>query len=127
MLTFARHPVKHQPGRHQIVRAMAYNQPAHDPSALEVAMLEGLDEIDWAALSHAYGPATDVPEWLRSLRSPDPEVREWVREDWNIVHQGTGYAATAPAVPFLADLFTVLRRSFLPRSFCRLACSRPPS
>jgi hypothetical protein len=41
--------------------------------------------------------------------------------------QGTRYAATAPAVPFLADLLTVLRRSYLPRSFCRLACSRPPS
>jgi HEAT repeat protein len=67
-------------------------------------MLEGLDEIDWAALSHAYGPATDVPQWLRSPRSPDPEVREWAREYWNIVHQATRYAATAPAVPFLAEL-----------------------
>jgi HEAT repeats len=67
-------------------------------------MLAGLDEIDWAALSHAYGPATDVPEWVRSLRSPDPEVREWAREYWNIVHQGTRYAATAPAVPFLVEL-----------------------
>jgi hypothetical protein len=67
-------------------------------------MLAGLDEIDWAALSHAYGPATDVPEWLRALRSPDPEVRQWAHEDWNIVHQGTRYAATAPAVPFLVEL-----------------------
>jgi hypothetical protein len=83
---------------------MAYNQPTYDPSAVEVAMLKGLDEIHWAALSHAYGPATDVPQWLRSLRSPDPEVREWAREYWNIVHSGTRYAATAPAVPFLVEL-----------------------
>src|SRR6266511_4643876 len=67
-------------------------------------MLAGLDEIDWAALSHAYGPATDVPQWVRSLRSPDPEVRAWAREDGNIVHQGTRHAATAPAVPFLVEL-----------------------
>ncbi len=67
-------------------------------------MLAGLDEIDWAALSHAYGPATNVPKWLRSLRSPDPEVREWAREYWNIVHQATRYAATAPTVPFLVEL-----------------------
>jgi hypothetical protein len=59
------------------------------PFPVEVAMLEGLDQLDWAARRHAYGPATDVPEWLRSLRSPDPEVRQWAYEDWNIVHQGT--------------------------------------
>jgi hypothetical protein len=62
-------------------------------------MLEGLEEIDWAALRHAYGPATDVPQWLRPLRSPDPEVRQWAREYWNIVHQGTRYAATRRRCP----------------------------
>jgi hypothetical protein len=66
-------------------------------------MLAGLDEIDWAALRHACGAATDVPEWLRSLRSPDPEVRQWAEENGNIVHQATRYAATAPAVPFLVE------------------------
>jgi hypothetical protein len=83
---------------------VAYNHPAYDPSAVEVAMLAGLDEIDWAALRHAYGPATDVPEWLRSLRSPDPQMPQWAREYWNIVHSATRYTATAPAVPFLAEL-----------------------
>jgi len=67
-------------------------------------MLEGLDQVDWAALTHAYGSASDVPQWLRALRSPDPEVRQWAQEDWNIVHQGTRYTATAPAVPFLVEL-----------------------
>ena len=67
-------------------------------------MLEGMDAVDWAGLRHAYGPATDVPQWLRSLGSPDPEVRQCAREYWNIVHQGTRYAATAPAVPYLVDL-----------------------
>jgi hypothetical protein len=69
-------------------------------------VLEGLEAVNWAALGHAYGSAEDVPEWLRALRSPDPEVRQWAHEDWNIVHQGTRYSATAPAVPFLVELAT---------------------
>jgi hypothetical protein len=40
-----------------------------------VVMLAGLDELDWAALRHACGAATDMPEWLRSLL-PGPEVRQ---------------------------------------------------
>jgi HEAT repeat protein len=69
-------------------------------------VLAGLEAVNWAALGHAYGSAEDVPEWLRALRSPDPEVRQWAHEDWNIVHQGTRYSATAPAVPFLVELAT---------------------
>jgi HEAT repeat protein len=72
----------------------------------ERGVLEGLEAVNWAALGHAYGSAEDVPEWLRALRSPDPEVRQWAHEDWNIVHQGTRYSATAPAVPFLVELAT---------------------
>ena len=69
-------------------------------------MLEGLEAVNWAALGHAYGSAEDVPAWLGALRSPDPEVGQWAHEDWNIVHQGTRYSATAPAVPFLVELAT---------------------
>jgi hypothetical protein len=67
-------------------------------------MLEGMDAVDWAAVEHAYSPATDVPYLLRSLRSPDPAAREQAREALctTIVHQATRYAATAPAVPLLA-------------------------
>jgi HEAT repeat protein len=72
----------------------------------ERGVLEGLEAVNWAALGHAYGSAEDVPEWLRALRSPAPEVRQWAHEDWNIVHQGTRYSATAPAVPFLVELAT---------------------
>lgn len=69
-------------------------------------MLEGLETIDWSTLSHAYGPATDVPGLLRALSSPDHSVRrETVAELFgNIWHQGTVYSATAAAVPFLYDL-----------------------
>ena len=33
-------------------------------------MLEGLDAINWQQLTHAYGPATDVPDLIRKLTSP---------------------------------------------------------
>ncbi|HEY0699600.1 MAG TPA: hypothetical protein VGD43_17520 [Micromonospora sp.] len=69
-------------------------------------MLENLDSVDWARLSHAYGPATDVPDQIRALRSPDPETRRQARWELygNIFHQGTRYEATAHAVPFLLEL-----------------------
>ena len=71
-------------------------------------MLESLDEIDWASLTHAYGPAADVPGLLRSLLSPDKKVREEAIYELfgNIWHQGTVYPATAAAVPFLYDLLS---------------------
>ncbi|KAI1014527.1 hypothetical protein LB504_012133 [Fusarium proliferatum] len=36
--------------------------------------LAGLESIDWSQLSHAYGPADDVPQLLEDLQSTDPEV-----------------------------------------------------
>lgn len=69
-------------------------------------MLNGLDEVNWAGLAHAYGPATDVPGQIRDLLSPDENVRQ--RALWalhgNIYHQGTIYQATAHAVPFLLEV-----------------------
>src|SRR3954447_21021818 len=69
-------------------------------------MLEGLDEIDWASLTHAHGVATDLPERLRSLLSEDPEVRmEAIAHLLGTIwHQGTVYPASAAAVPFLFEL-----------------------
>lgn len=69
-------------------------------------MLEGLDAIDWASLTHAHGPATDVPERLRSLLSEDPEVRTEAIAGLHetIWHQGTVYPASAAAVPLLYEL-----------------------
>lgn len=68
--------------------------------------LAGLDEIDWAGLSHAYGPAGDVPGLLRALAAGSPADREHALHALygNIFHQGSRYEATAYAVPFLARL-----------------------
>jgi len=69
-------------------------------------VLEELDRVDWARLGHAYGPAVDVPDQIRALRSPEADVRRKARGKLygNIFHQGTRYEATAYAVPFLLEI-----------------------
>ncbi|MFE2386827.1 hypothetical protein ACFXDC_36280, partial [Streptomyces misionensis] len=66
----------------------------------------GLDTVDWSALTHAYGPADDLPGLLRDLCSPDaPQRHKALHELYgNIFHQGSRYPATAAAVPFLARM-----------------------
>ena len=68
-------------------------------------MFQGLDEIDWSSLSHAYGEATDLPKLIRNLVSPQAATVDTTIDALfgNIWHQGTVYPASAPAVPFLAD------------------------
>ncbi|MGC0317168.1 hypothetical protein [Kitasatospora acidiphila] len=68
--------------------------------------LDGLDDIDWAALSHAYGDADDVPELLRGLRSPDPAEREGALDALygGVHHQGDLYDSTLACLPFLCAL-----------------------
>ncbi|MFF9483498.1 hypothetical protein [Streptomyces sp. NPDC014676] len=63
-----------------------------------------LDAVRWQTLTHAYGPAVDVPDLIRALhQGDDTAVDEAVHELYgNIHHQGTVYSASAPAVPFLA-------------------------
>ncbi|MFS8095646.1 hypothetical protein LFM09_00745 [Lentzea alba] len=71
-------------------------------------MLNGLDQVNWARLTHAYGPADDVPDLIRALVSPDAAARKkalW-KLNGNIYHQGTIYEATAFAVPFLLEVLT---------------------
>ena len=69
-------------------------------------MLEGLDRVNWARLTHAYGPASNTPDHIRWLASSRPKERKEAREALyaTIFHQGTRYPATAPAVPFLFEL-----------------------
>ena len=69
-------------------------------------MLEGLNKIDWKALEHAYGDASDVPDLIRSLTSKDETERKnalWELYG-NIFHQGTRYEATPHAIPFIFEL-----------------------
>jgi len=77
-------------------------------------MFEGLDEVDWNNLEHAYGKASDVPILLKDLTSKDPETREnalWELYG-NIYHQGTRYEATIYAIPFI---FQIIRAPNTPQ------------
>lgn len=69
-------------------------------------MLEGLDQIAWADLNHAYGSAKDVPDLLRTLCSPDPQLRRSAHQVLHnaLIEQGTIYQATSNIVPFLLEI-----------------------
>ncbi|WP_406470245.1 HEAT repeat domain-containing protein [Streptomyces sp. NBC_01615] len=69
-------------------------------------MINDLDSIDWSSMGHAYGPAGDVPVWLRAMASPDPEVRRKALSDLYSAahHQGDVYPCTAASLPFLFDM-----------------------
>ncbi len=75
-------------------------------SAPPMLALAGLDEVDWASVSDAYGPASDIPALLRALISDNPDHREFacVLLHQTIWHQGNVYSATATAIPFLYNL-----------------------
>jgi hypothetical protein len=66
-------------------------------------VFEGLDDVDWASMQHAYGSAADVPAMLRGLVSQDDGVRREAEEGmWGAVHhQGDVYDSTVAAIPFL--------------------------
>jgi hypothetical protein len=69
-------------------------------------MLKGLDEVDWSRLSHAYGPAMDVPGLIRQLLGPSRTDRDSALSKLaeSLTHQGNRCSATAVAVPFLAEV-----------------------
>ena len=65
-----------------------------------------LEAIDWQALPDAFGQIDRVPFLLRQLASgSDAERKDALEEAWGTLwHQGTVYACTPPAVPFLVDV-----------------------
>ncbi|GGY78609.1 PBS lyase [Streptomyces nitrosporeus] len=69
-------------------------------------MFAGIDEVDWASMEHAYGPADDVPVLLRGLASADPAERESALDGMYgaVHHQGDVYACTLACIPFLFEL-----------------------
>ncbi|WP_326836438.1 hypothetical protein VSH64_16250 [Amycolatopsis rhabdoformis] len=70
--------------------------------------LSGLDEIEWSRLGHAHGPAGDTPQLIRALAQNDDGWDAVLDELFgdNLLHQGTCYSATAPALPFVGRLLT---------------------
>ncbi|WP_405938845.1 PBS lyase [Streptomyces sp. NBC_00726] len=69
-------------------------------------MFAGIEEVDWASMRHAYGPADDVPALLRGLASADPAERERALDGMYgaVHHQGDVYPCTLACIPFLFEL-----------------------
>ena len=69
-------------------------------------MLENLDNITWAALQDAYGPANELPGLIRALALSAPELQEEILTDvWDrIWHHGRVTEVTPHAIPFLIEL-----------------------
>jgi hypothetical protein len=83
-----------------------------DHFELAPADLSGLDDVPWAALGHAHGSADDIPDLIRALAGDedwDDLVDELMGDD--LLHQGSCYSATAPAIPFLVELIGSLEVS----------------
>ncbi|MFB9238430.1 hypothetical protein ACFFWC_23350 [Plantactinospora siamensis] len=64
------------------------------------------DAVDWESVQHAYGPAVEVPDLLRRLRSRDRDARRRAYQGLFglLVHQGARYEASAAAAPFLIEI-----------------------
>jgi hypothetical protein len=69
-------------------------------------MLDGLDDVEWSRLNHAYGEAVDIPHRIRTLLSKNAKARDRALHELfsTICHQGTVDSATAHAAPFLLEL-----------------------
>ncbi|MBV9848797.1 MAG: hypothetical protein JO250_03830 [Armatimonadetes bacterium] len=69
-------------------------------------MLQGLDQIDWRRLGHAYGPADDVPETLRAVASGEMTAQDAAeRLTVSICHQTYNiYNVSADTIPFVREL-----------------------
>lgn len=69
-------------------------------------MLEGLYQVEWSKLTHAYGNAGDVPGIILLLASPIQADRDLGYEllDQRLVRFGAIYEAAAYIVPYLLQL-----------------------
>ncbi|MCP3785200.1 hypothetical protein NLX85_17685 [Micromonospora sp. A3M-1-15] len=69
-------------------------------------MNDYLCAVDWESLQGPYGPASDVPRLLQTLRSHDPAARAEAEEQLedHLQHQGLVEEPAAAAAPYLIDL-----------------------
>ena len=70
-------------------------------------MLNDLDKVNWDSLEGAYGPATKVPQMLRSIaNAADNEQFQAADEEFinEVNHQGSVYQVTSYTIPFMLEL-----------------------
>jgi hypothetical protein len=77
-------------------------------------LLVGLHDIDWAALDHAYGPATDTPRHFERLLAKTSRTRRDALRALrhSVFHQSGGYSASPDA---LRVLLSLVSRSEVPQ------------
>ena len=70
------------------------------------ALLARVEAVGWKDIYHAYGPAADVPAQLAAVIVGHDATRAeaWWNLWGNILHQGTVYEATVPALSILLAL-----------------------
>jgi hypothetical protein len=69
-----------------------------------------LDDPRWAELTHAYGPASDVPALLRRLEplaSSNGTDEPWFSLWSSLAHQGDVYSASFAAVPHVVRVLSI--------------------
>jgi hypothetical protein len=69
-------------------------------------VFNGLHDVDWSSMHHAYGPADEVPALLLALRSADAAERDRALSRFYsaVHHQGDVYQCTTASLPFLLEL-----------------------
>jgi hypothetical protein len=73
---------------------------------VSAGVLERLDSVPWAELDVAGVSEEMLPELLRTMAGGDEDAAVAAFHDvrWEVLHQGTVYAATPAVVPFLVEL-----------------------
>jgi hypothetical protein len=79
--------------------------------------------VDWTAVSHAYGPATDTPRHLEALLDERTRVAAFDELLGSIWHQSTVYDATVQAVPILAEIARTHRDAALHPLLLLVVCA----
>jgi hypothetical protein len=70
-------------------------------------VFESLESIDWESLAvDEDSPVADMPKLLRSLLSPNEEMRDWAIDELGeaVIHQGTVSEVSPLVIPFLVEL-----------------------
>ena len=69
-------------------------------------MLDHINHIPWSTLKHAYGSASDIPDYMQGLLSLDPDEREWAQEHliWGPFHQGSLFSSTPFVIKVLLQM-----------------------
>ncbi|MGH9186943.1 MAG: TetR/AcrR family transcriptional regulator [Acidimicrobiales bacterium] len=80
--------------------------PAPFDSCDHYPVLEGLEDVRWASLTHAYGSAGDVPDLIRRLPNKDQAVREKALWEFPVLAEGLP-AAPPPALDPVLDAVAI--------------------